>query len=130
MSVGNFGALLKSRREATLDETTGKPYTQARIAELLADRVGEPISRTAIAEWETGATKKLRPQFVNALSTILPMTVSEAVQAMGYETTEGPRLTDEERQLLAMYRRLKPDLRRAVRRVAQELHEPLEDSAL
>ena len=106
MSVENFGKLLRSRRQSSEDPTTGKPWTQGRLADQMGTFVGESVSRSLVAGWERGEGETIAPKYINALTRILPITPMEALQALGYEAESVP-LREDEREVLAAYRRLR-----------------------
>lgn len=96
-----LGSLLRDKRLASEDPRTGEPYTQDRLAELLGVGRGSTIS-----SWERGATKGLKVEHVNRLAELLPVTVAELCRSIGYEV-EDQALTQDERRLLAAFRRLR-----------------------
>lgn len=115
----SFGTLLRELRESTPDPTTGRPYTQKRVEELLG------FSDAALSNYENG---KARPQVeqVNALAKLYRTPVLRLVEALGFEV-EPMALTEDEREWLAVYRRIAPPLRPGAMRLAQtlpDLHEP------
>lgn len=118
-----FGDLLHSRREASVDPTTDQPYTQKRIAEIISQKMKElgrrPISQQLVSAWEAGNLKRPpRPEQLNVLPLILPVSHLEIVQALGY-AVEIPALTPDEQELLAYYRRVPPDRKDWLRVVAK-----------
>lgn len=58
--------------------------TQAELASLLTEQTGIPVSRTAIANWETGVNFPA-PRNARAMITVLPGLTWDAI----YEPTEG-----------------------------------------
>lgn len=130
MVDNRFGRLLKSRRLDATDPTTGRAYTRKRLAGLLEDELGESVSASLVAGWESeSANEKNRiavpkPKHVNALAKVLPnISVLEMVEAIGYEV-ERSGLRDDERELLAAFRRLQPSQRPGAVRLIRALPEP------
>lgn len=105
-----FGELQKSRREQTMDPTTGVSYTQRRIAELVTAMTGEMVSRSKVASIEAGKVATPEASYTNAVCKILDISGLEAVQAIGFEV-DAPALTEMEREFLAGLRRLRGDPR-------------------
>jgi hypothetical protein len=105
-----FGELQKSRREQTIDPTTGRAYTQQRLADVLSEMIGQPVSRSRVAAVEAGDVATPDVAYVNALVRVLPITGLEAAQAIGYDV-EAQALREDERELLAAFRRLRADPR-------------------
>lgn len=109
-----FGELLQSRRESMIDPTTGRPWTQRRVAEEVERRANHPASRSLVAGWESGEIKRPNSKHVNALIEMGFLTGDEAVQKLGVKFENLP-LRDDERELLGYYRRLRgrPNLQEA-----------------
>lgn len=114
--ANRFGKWLKAARLSTIDPSTGQPFTQERVGDLMN------ISPSKVAAWERGAIASISPEDAEALARILGRAQREILGAIGYDV-EDIALSQEERELLAAYRRLGPDLRPAVIRVAQALPE-------
>lgn len=100
----SLGALVKSRREATIDPLTGRPYTQEGLAKALR------VTRSALKAIETGQTESIDGPKANRLADLLDVTIEELVQAMGFAIGTGP-LSPEEAELVRLYRRLPEDVR-------------------
>lgn len=96
----SFGQWLRAARLETIDETTGRPYTQARLAELMN------ISDSKVAAWESGQIQTISPEDGRMISRILRRPEVELVEAMGWDVGNAG-LTDDERRLLAAFRRLR-----------------------
>lgn len=117
----SFGALLKEARANNIDSTAGKPWTQERIAQELS--IEAP---TTISSWEQNKTKTLKPAHINRLSQILPVTVAEWLESLGYRVETLP-LNEDERQVLAAFRRLRrsPSLQQGALRSIQAMAQSL-----
>lgn len=113
----SFASTLKGARDRTVDPTTGRPYTQIRVGELVG------FSDSQISKWEHGEGVP-SPEIVNLLARYLDITVTEFVTALGFDL-EPSALTEDERDLLAAYRRLPRNQQPGVRRAIRALHEPL-----
>jgi hypothetical protein len=103
-----YGELQKSRREQTIDPTTGRTYTQSGLAGAASAIANETYTRSMVASIEAGKVVTPEARYINAVVRLGLMTGIEAVQAIGYEI-EAPSLRDDERDLLAAYRRLRDD---------------------
>lgn len=106
VAVRKFGDLLKERRLASADLLTDRAYTQQAVADEVGRRVGEEISRSLVAGWESGDVALPQPKHVNALIDMGLMTGIEACRALGFKVEDAP-LRDDERALLRAYRRLR-----------------------
>lgn len=126
MAEKYFGALLKSRREASRDPSTDRYYTQARLAEVVGNLTGEEISRSLVASWESD-TSEPGTVHLNALARVpgLDLPVIDSAIALGLEVDQ-LALSPEERELLAAYRRLRasPALQETALRVIRALPAP------
>lgn len=101
MAENSLGELLRVARSRSIDPGTGEPYTQPVLADLL------DVAVTTVSSWERGATNGMKPENVNAIAKVLPVTVAELCRSMGYAVEEDIGLTDDERRLLRAFRRLR-----------------------
>jgi transcriptional regulator with XRE-family HTH domain len=100
VASNSFGPWLRTARLGSADPTTGAPYTQERLGELMH------ISSSKVAAWERGDIKSIAPDDAHLLSRILNRSEKEILEAIGYDVgSEG--LTEDEKALLAAYRRLR-----------------------
>ncbi len=125
----NFGSLVRSTRESTIDPTTGRPYTQARVAELVADLSGEPVSRSLVAGWESDEIELPRIKHLNALPKVLPVSVEDLVRALGLEFESAP-MREKERRMQRAFRRLSrtPILEDTALRVVEAMAQPPQET--
>ena len=104
-----FGKLLKSARLNSFNPDTGKNYT----ADDLAVELG--LVRQTITAWEAGKLLKAPTvEHVNKLAYLLPVSVFELCQAVGFNL-EDPKIKPSEWQLLMAFRRCTPDQQELVR---------------
>lgn len=94
----SFGEWLRDARRSSIDPTTGKPFTQERLAELLH------ISQAKVAQWERGEIRTILPEDGVPLASILNRPVSEIIEAIGWPVNL--TLTAAERRAAAAVRRL------------------------
>lgn len=122
-----------------------------RIAELrgemsqteLANRVraitGESLSRAAIAQWEGGAVKNLRPENLLAVCEVFnvdPWTLvfgrfpkkARKANEQPPEMTDAIAVSDHEREILVLYRTLPEDTRETVRGIIKQIADAMSDS--
>lgn len=99
-----LGHLLRRRRELG-------GLTQDQVAAALRDQGVESTSRSTIASQERGEVDLPRPAMVNALAKILPVTVEEICEAMGFQVQRAsePKGSGE---LVVLLRTLDPRLRK------------------
>jgi transcriptional regulator with XRE-family HTH domain len=90
---------LRKHRLSTPDPRTGKPYTQARLAEELS------VSPSKIAAWERGAIASVSPADAHRLSRLLRREEREIVLAMGYKLDD-LSASGEEHAFLSAFRQL------------------------
>lgn len=95
-----LGNLLRSRREATVDPSTGRTYTRAGLGQAVGG-----LTDKAIEAIENGRTKTMAPAEARRFARVLGLTVFEICEAMGYELEAGD-VTPEEREMVALYRRI------------------------
>ncbi len=70
--MGNsFGQWLKTVREGTVDQTTGRPFTLQRIADLM------DVSKSKIAAWERGQITSISPEDAHLLAQVLERSEGE-----------------------------------------------------
>jgi hypothetical protein len=93
-----LGRLIRSRREQTIDPATRRPYTRASLGQAVG------MSMKGIEAIENGRTKTVAPHESSRFSSVLGLSVSEILTAMGYRL-EG-QLTPAERELVALHRRV------------------------
>lgn len=119
----SFATLFRRARAQSEDPATGKPYTQARLGELLG------LSDTLLSQWEKGVGVPSLAT-VNDIARFLPVTVLELLRSMGADVETGPAgLTQFDRDLLAAARPLNtPNLRRTALAVVRALRPLPEDS--
>lgn len=98
--INRFGQWLKAARLTTTDPASGKPYSQARLAEAL------DVSSTKIAAWERGEIASVSVRDASVLARILNRGEDEILRAIGYAVDEG--LSDDDCELLAAFRQLPP----------------------
>lgn len=124
----NFGKLLRETRETTVDPYTDKPYTQARIAELVAEITGESVSRSLVASWEADEIDLPRISHLNALPRILPISLEDLLTALGLDLEMAP-MKESERRLHRAFRRLSktPILEDTALRVIEAMAQPGRD---
>jgi transcriptional regulator with XRE-family HTH domain len=112
-----LGELLRARRERA-------GLSQDEVAQQLAQRRVEAASRETVSRQERGAVAVLKPDMVNALAEVLPVTVTELCEAMGYRVGDTP-ITIETGEMVALYnmlpRMLRPVFLEGVRGLAQGL---------
>lgn len=113
-----FGQWLGQKRRETIDPTTGRAFTQARVAELL------DVSTSKVAGWEQDEIKSISPDDAHRLAEILQVSEVQILQAVGFKADPLP-LKDDERDLLEAYRRLSPILQETARRVIRAMPEPI-----
>lgn len=123
--ASSLGPFLRQRREATIDPNTGRTYTRGGLGQAVG------LTEKAIEAIENGRTKSVAPEVAGRFSRVLGITVSEICEAMGYRI-ESMGLTDAERELIALYRRVPEAAQdsflagnRAVARGAIEMYERL-----
>jgi transcriptional regulator with XRE-family HTH domain len=118
-----FGGLVRSRRLGSVDPTTGMPFTQQRMADIISDRIGKPVARTAYVAWENGRSGMPSAEVVNVICDVLEIDVADALAAAGFRLDRSLILTGDERDLLAEYRRLRksPALQDTALRVIRAL---------
>ena len=113
-----LGNLLKNRRERT-------GLTQEELAQELSRRHVESASRETVSRQERGAVEGLAPDMVNALAEILPVTVMEICEAIGYRVGD-TRISLEAGELVALYNWVRTEEKEgflvAVRALAQGLN--------
>lgn len=117
-----FPTLVRDHRRATMDPTTGEPYTQAGLADAVTRLLGEEVSRSAAAGWENGKIVQPQPKHVNAICRILNIDPVQALEALGFAVTNST-LRPDEMELLSAYRRLQksPALQETALRVIRAL---------
>lgn len=98
MTASTLGTLIRSRRRATINPATGRPYTAAELAAIAG------VSRQEVTAVETGKIACPSPEFINSVARVLPVTVAELCRAMGF-AVELPHLSEEELRLVTMFRR-------------------------
>src|SRR5436189_5679215 len=98
--ANSFGKWLKTSRLSTIDPASGRPYSQARLAQALG------VSAAKVASWESGHIVSCSPRDAGGLARILNRGQSEILRAMGYQVD--PTLADDEIELLAVFRQLPP----------------------
>lgn len=116
----SFATLFRDARLQTEDPTTGKSYSQARVGDLLG------VSDSLVSQWESG-DRTPSVDMVNAIPKVLPLTVTAICRSLGYEVEEAmPHLMEDERELLAAYRRLRgsPILQETALRVVRAMPVP------
>jgi transcriptional regulator with XRE-family HTH domain len=112
-----LGELLRARRERA-------GLSQDELAQKLAQRRVDAASRETVSRQERGMVVLLKPDMVNALAEVLPVTVTEICEAMGYRVGDTP-ITIETGEMVALYnmmpRMLRPVFLEGVRGLAQGL---------
>lgn len=117
LMANSFGQWLKTVREATVDQTTGRPFTLQRIADLM------DVSKSKISAWERGQITSISPEDAHLLANILGRGEGEVLRAVGYKVDDSMLLSPDEIELLAAYRRLRnvPILQQGALRAVQAM---------
>lgn len=114
MAGRNLGGLIRSRRQQTLNQRTGRAFTQAALAETVG------VSRETISAIENGEIQTASPELAEGLERVLGISALEVVRAMGYQIAfEG--IEDEEDVALLQAYRSASDERRDIARAALQL---------
>jgi len=120
-----LGILIRSRREQTIDPSTGRTYTREGLGQVVG------LTHKGIEAIENGRTKTISPADASRFARVLGITVADICEAMGYQI-ESAALTPMERDWLALLRRVPEpaqpsfvDATRAIARGAIEMHERL-----
>jgi transcriptional regulator with XRE-family HTH domain len=95
-----FGNWLKTSRMVTIDPVTGRPYSQARLAQALG------VSAGKVASWESGKIVSVSPRDASGLARVLNRSQAEILQTMGYHLDLS--LAHEELELVSVFRQLPP----------------------
>lgn len=86
------------------------------------------MERKTYSNLETGRTKTIKPQVAEAVSKVLPVTVLQIVQALGYPIAFGGIETEEEVEILEAYRSASAGQHLAVRGALQlPVRQPLDE---
>lgn len=103
--------------------------TQTELATRVKRITGESLSRAAIAQWEGGAVKNLRPENLLAVCEVFsvdPWTLvfgerRKKAAAVKSAMTDTIEVSDAEREILVLFRTLPPDTQTALRERVKQL---------
>lgn len=116
-----IGALIQGRRARTINPLTGFPYTQPELAAAASRLAGFAIQRSHIASIEAGRSSQPPPEVLHPICTVLGLSVTEALHAMGYELESLPAGQPDETELTVLYRALSQPARDALLVWARQL---------
>lgn len=110
-----LGAALEAARQNAIDPDTGETYKQTGVARALR-ALGKNVPDRSYASIEN-ETQLAKPEIINEIPKILPISVLALVRAMGFDVTFDGIQDEEEVALLEAFRAASVRERRAARAV-------------